>query len=114
MVAGNVGGIPLQVQDGISGYLTDSVEECADRVTELLANPELAERMGIAGKEHVRKNFLITRYLRDYLQIFRDQAAGKGGSSANGAGARRGAGSVASVDDSSARPRAPRPAKTSG
>ncbi len=77
MVAGNVGGIPLQVDDGVSGYLINSVEECADRVTELLQQPEVAERMGIAGREHVRKNFLITRYLRDYLQIFHDQAAGQ-------------------------------------
>ena len=75
VVAGNVGGIPLQVQDGVSGYLVDSVEECADRVAQLLGQPELAEQMGIAGKEHVRKNFLITRYLRDYLKIFSDQAS---------------------------------------
>ena len=35
--------------------------------------------MGKAGHEHVRKNFLITRYLRDYLRIFKDQQrAGKG------------------------------------
>jgi trehalose synthase len=73
VVAGNVGGIPLQVQDGISGFLVDSIEECAERVTQLLQQPELAERMGEAGHEHVRKNFLITRYLRDYLQIFNDQ-----------------------------------------
>jgi trehalose synthase len=77
VVAGNVGGIPLQVQDGVSGYLVDSVESCAERVTELLRQPELAERMGVAGKEHVRKNFLITRYLRDYLRIFSDQASGR-------------------------------------
>ena len=27
--------------------------------------------MGAAGREHVREHFLITRYLRDYLKIFR-------------------------------------------
>jgi trehalose synthase len=74
VVAGDVGGIPLQVQEGVSGYLVHSVEECARRVLELLQNPELAESMGKAGKEHVRKNFLITRYLRDYLRTFREQA----------------------------------------
>ena len=75
VVAGNVGGIPLQVQDGVSGYLVDSVEDCADRVVRLLDNPELAESMGKAGQEHVRRHFLITRYLRDYLKIFRAQDA---------------------------------------
>ena len=31
-IGGNVGGIPLQVHDGETGYLVDSVEECAARV----------------------------------------------------------------------------------
>ena len=31
-IGGNVGGIPLQVQDGETGYLVDSVEECAARI----------------------------------------------------------------------------------
>ena len=75
VVAGRVGGIPLQVQDGVSGYLVDNVDDCARRIWELLQNPELAEQMGEAGHEHVRKHFLITRYMRDYLRIFRDQAA---------------------------------------
>ncbi|MEA2647425.1 MAG: trehalose synthase [Chloroflexota bacterium] len=100
VVAGNVGGIPLQVQDGVSGYLVDSVEECADRVTWLLQRPELAEGMGQAGKEHVRKNFLITRYMRDYLKIFRDQAARPAGprrAGGNGAGAVAGSGRPAKV-----------------
>ena len=32
-VAGNVGGIPLQIEDGESGFLVDSPEECAQRCT---------------------------------------------------------------------------------
>jgi hypothetical protein len=28
--------------------------------------------MGRAGREFVRDNFLITRYLRDYLRVFRE------------------------------------------
>jgi trehalose synthase len=82
VVAGNVGGIPLQVEDGVSGYLVSGVEECAERVVELLEEPELAERMGKAGHEHVRRHFLITRYLRDYLQIFKDQQSRGAGSAA--------------------------------
>ena len=78
-IGGNVGGIPLQIEDGVTGFLVDSVEECADRVTQLLRQPELAERMGKAGHAHVRDNFLITRYLRDYLRIFADQKNGTAG-----------------------------------
>ena len=71
VVAGNVGGIPLQIIYGKTGYLVNTVEECANRVLYLLRNPHKADRLGQAGHEHVRENFLITRYLRDYLRIFR-------------------------------------------
>lgn len=70
VVAGNVGGIPLQVIEGKTGYLVSTTEECATRVSALLRDPELADRMGNAGREFVREHFLTTRYLRDYLRIF--------------------------------------------
>jgi trehalose synthase len=69
-IGGNVGGIPLQVEDGVSGFLVDSVEMCAQRALEILRDPELGKQLGRRGKEHVRKHFLTPRYLRDYLRIF--------------------------------------------
>ena len=69
-IGGNVGGIPLQVQDGVSGFLVETVEACAARALEILADPGLGKRLGLAGKEHVRQDFLMPRYLRDYLRIF--------------------------------------------
>jgi trehalose synthase len=69
-IGGNVGGIPLQVEDGVSGFLVDSVEECAARALEILADPALGKRLGLAGKANVRREFLMPRYLRDYLRIF--------------------------------------------
>ena len=71
VVAGNVGGIPLQIVDGKTGYLVSTAEDCAKHVLYLLQNPEIADDMGRAGKERVRQNFLITRNLRDYLHILR-------------------------------------------
>ena len=71
VVAGKVGGIPLQIIDGQTGYLVSTTEECAERVAALLSEPDVADRMGAAGREYVREHFLITRYLRDYLRIFR-------------------------------------------
>lgn len=68
-VAGNVGGIPLQIADGESGYLVDSPSECAQRCLEILADPELGKRLGRAGKEHARREFLSPRLLRDWLQL---------------------------------------------
>jgi trehalose synthase len=71
-IGGDVGGIPLQVSDGVSGYLVDTVELCAQRTAEILRDPALGKALGRAGKEHVRKHFLMPRYLRDYLRIFGD------------------------------------------
>ncbi|MDZ4278774.1 MAG: glycosyltransferase [Dehalococcoidia bacterium] len=71
VVAGRVGGIPLQLIDGETGFLPSTTEECAERVSTLLRDRELADRMGEAGREYVRERFLITRYLRDYIKVFR-------------------------------------------
>ncbi len=71
VIAGRVGGIPLQIQDGETGYLIDptDIEACADRILRVLEDPERAVGMGRAGKEYVRKHFLITRLLVDYLEM---------------------------------------------
>ncbi|MBU1669534.1 MAG: glycosyltransferase [Actinobacteria bacterium] len=71
VVAGNVGGIPLQVSDGTSGFLVDSVEECAEKVLLLLNDPGLRESFGRAGRETVRRGFLTTRHVLDYLHLFK-------------------------------------------
>jgi trehalose synthase len=68
-VAGNVGGIPLQIEDGTSGYLVDSPKQCAERCLEILADPELGKRLGRSGKEHARREFLSPRLLRDWLEL---------------------------------------------
>jgi trehalose synthase len=70
VVGGNVGGIPLQVVDGENGFLVSSVEEAAQKTLYLIKNPSEAARMGKEGKNHVLKNFLITRHLEDYLRLF--------------------------------------------
>ncbi|MDO8211501.1 glycosyltransferase [Conexibacter sp. CPCC 206217] len=71
-IGGDVGGIPLQVQDGVTGYLVGSVEECAARAGAILHDPGLGRRLGLAGKEHIRKHFLMPRLLRDWLKIFNE------------------------------------------
>jgi len=71
VVAGEVGGILLQVDDGINGFLVDDIREAADKVSLLLDSPATAQRMGEAGHDKVRRNFLSTRQLRDYLRFFR-------------------------------------------
>src|SRR5437588_8732796 len=69
-IGGNVGGIPLQVENGISGYLVSDVEEAAQRALETLRDPPLGKALGRNGKEYVRTHFLMPRLLRDWLRIF--------------------------------------------
>jgi trehalose synthase len=71
-IGGNVGGIPLQIDDGRSGFLVSSAEECAQRSAEILADPELGASLGRAGKEQTRERFLTPRLLRDYAQLCSD------------------------------------------
>jgi trehalose synthase len=69
-VAGNVGGIPLQIEDGVSGFLVNSPSECADRCLEILRDPGLGKQLGREGKAHARREFLTPRLLRDWLGLF--------------------------------------------
>jgi trehalose synthase len=71
-VGGNVGGIPLQIQHGVSGFLVNSPAEAAEACIKVFNDPELGKRLGRAGKEHVRTHFLMPRLLRDWLRIFSD------------------------------------------
>ncbi|HEY1331873.1 MAG TPA: glycosyltransferase [Actinomycetota bacterium] len=69
VIGGNVGGIRLQIEDGESGFLVDSVSECAERLVGLVADPAERTRMGRAARERVRERFLTPRELVDYLQM---------------------------------------------
>jgi trehalose synthase len=69
VIGGNVGGIRLQIEDGVTGYLVDSPTECARRLVELLPDGARREEMGRAGKALVRDRFLILRELTDYLTL---------------------------------------------
>jgi trehalose synthase len=70
MVAGRVGGIVTQIQDGKTGWLVDSSAECAAACNEILADPAAARDRARAGKEYVRRHFLTPRLLRDWLVLF--------------------------------------------
>jgi trehalose synthase len=75
VVGGRAGGIPLQLGPD-SPLLVDSVDECGDRIAELLEDPAARRRHGLAGRERVRREFLIPRLLRDELRLLRRLAVG--------------------------------------
>jgi trehalose synthase len=70
VVGGRVGGIPMQIGRDECGRLVSSVDEAAAACLELLRDAELRGRLGAGGHERVRRFFLSTRNLRDYLALF--------------------------------------------
>ncbi len=72
VVGGQVGGIPLQLQDGVGGYLVASVAEAAERTRWLLEHPPEARAIAARGRERIRANFLITRLLADEFRLYAD------------------------------------------
>src|SRR5437868_15548642 len=70
VIGGNVGGILYQIEDGVNGFLVSSVDETAERMVEVINDGELRDEMGRKAHETVRKNFLLTRYLEQYLDLF--------------------------------------------
>jgi trehalose synthase len=69
VIAGVGGGLSQQVINDVTGYIVHSVEGAAFRIRHLLNNPELIARMGAAGREHVRRAFLVTRHLMESLAL---------------------------------------------
>ncbi|MFQ6019603.1 MAG: glycosyltransferase, partial [Dehalococcoidia bacterium] len=69
VVAGRAGGIPMQMSDGVGGYLIETIDDCVDRTVRLLRDPREAQELGTAGRAHVREHFLITRLLADELRL---------------------------------------------
>ena len=69
VVANRAGGIPLQMEDGVGGFLVETTEECAERALHLLEHPDEAKEMGQSGRKRVQEHFLIPRLLADELRL---------------------------------------------
>ncbi len=70
VIGGNVGGIKYQIEDGVNGYLVDDIESAAERIVKLVNDEKLQNEMGVRARETVKKNFLMSRLLEQYLDMF--------------------------------------------
>ena len=70
VIGGNVGGIRYQIKNGFNGFLVSTVEETAERITQVLKDKKLRRKIGQNAKETVRKKFLLTRLVEQYLDLF--------------------------------------------
>jgi len=74
VVATRVGSIGTTLIDGKTGYLATPGDagEIADRVTELLKDPDRAAAMGRAGREEVIANWSVERTVEGYQDLIID------------------------------------------
>ncbi|MFX1571544.1 MAG: glycosyltransferase [Promethearchaeota archaeon] len=71
VIGGNVGGIKLQIENGVNGFLVDTIEEATEKVLYLLKNPKKAKEMGQNGYEKVKNEFLLIHHVEKYLDLFK-------------------------------------------
>jgi trehalose synthase len=71
VIASRIGGIQDQIEDGMSGLLVEpgDLTGFGRLVSELLADPHAAERMGAAAQRRVRDHFLGPRHLGEYVEL---------------------------------------------
>ena len=73
VVAGRIGGVQDQIQDGVNGLLLDDPSDLAAfgaAVSSLLDDPQRARLIGDAAHERVRSQFLGSRHLLQYFPLF--------------------------------------------
>ena len=69
LIGGDVGGIRHQIVHGQCGFLAGDVEQAAANIKALLLDPALRRSIGRRARERVRRHFLLTRLLEDWLAL---------------------------------------------
>jgi trehalose synthase len=69
VIGGRTGGIRHQIEDGVSGYLVDTVDQAAARIVQLIKDETLRHTLGTRARESVRQRFLMTRLMEDWLDL---------------------------------------------
>ncbi len=69
VIGGKVGGIKHQIEDGVNGFLVETVEEAAERIVQLVKDEKLRRSLGEKAKESVRQKFLMSRLMEDWLDL---------------------------------------------
>ncbi|MCR4305545.1 MAG: glycosyltransferase [Candidatus Daviesbacteria bacterium] len=70
VIGGNVGGIKAQIQDGVNGFLVNSIEETAERIIHVLDHLHIRENIGKYAHESVRSKFLLPHATLKFLKLF--------------------------------------------
>jgi Glycosyl transferases group 1 len=66
--------MPTVIEDGVTGFMSTDPAVLIDRMRDLLADAELARRIGSAGREVARERFSIERFGRDWNRVLHEAA----------------------------------------
>lgn len=69
VAVGVAGGLPLQVMDGVTGYVAPDEDRFVEALLTLVSDSAWAAHLGAAGQRWVRERHLITRLLVDELRL---------------------------------------------
>lgn len=74
VVASRIGGITDWLYDGVNGFLVEpnDTKELINKISILLEDKKLAEKMGVKGRHIVEKNFSIEQNARKLLTVYSD------------------------------------------
>jgi glycosyltransferase involved in cell wall biosynthesis len=65
------------VRDGVNGFLPHSEDEWVDRMSQLIEDAELRQRLGAAGRRTVVEHYSVDRWKRPLFDILRRTATGQ-------------------------------------
>jgi len=76
VIATNVGGIPELMKDNETGFLVEkgNPEELIEKISFLLENPEIAGKMGIAGRKFIEENFSWEKIAKEFLKSLQQES----------------------------------------
>lgn len=72
VVAHRLGGIPEQVQDGVTGWLFNigDIEFLSEKIIELVLHPEKGRAAGLEGRKKLLANFSMEAYLNRVEEVY--------------------------------------------
>jgi glycosyltransferase involved in cell wall biosynthesis len=68
-IASPVGANLEAVRDGVTGFYADTDAAWESALEKLMHSPELAAKMGAAGRAHAEKHYSMQAYARNYTQL---------------------------------------------
>ena len=76
LVAPAAGELPTLIRDGENGFIDTDMDRLLDRMAQLLADPALAARLGVAARETALRRFGLRRFIGEWNAVLADATGG--------------------------------------